>query len=83
MNDLKQLWLEAPEDQLDRSMIVLIEQWSEQPKAIEILEVVDMCIHYGLASDFVVASLQVMLDAAIINEQTTLKQLEQLAVWRF
>jgi hypothetical protein len=83
MNNLKQLLLEAPEEQLDRSMITLIEQWDEPPRAIQILEVVDMCIYYGLSSDFVVASLQVMLDAAMINEQTTLEQLEQRAVWRF
>jgi len=83
MNDLKQLMLEAPEEQLDRSMIPLIEQWDQQPRAIQILEVVDKCIHYGLASGFVVASLQVMLDNAIANEQTTLEQLEPLAVWRY
>ena len=83
MNDLKQLILEAPENHLDRSMIPLIEKWDEHPRAIQILEVVDKCIYYGLASDFVVASLQVMLEAAMINEQTTLEQLEQLAVWRF
>lgn len=79
---LKQLMLEAPDGQLDKSMLPLIENWDDEPKAIQILEVLDKCIHYGLASGFVVSSLQIMLEFAMKDQDVTLEQLEPLAVWR-
>lgn len=82
LSDLKALLLEAPDDQLDHSMFPLIEAWDAEPKAIQILEVLDKCIYYALASGFAVKALQVMLDYAMTNEGTTLDQLEPLAVWR-
>jgi hypothetical protein len=82
LSDLKALLLEAPNDHLDHSMFPLIEKWDDEPKAIQILEVLDKCIYYALASGFAVQALQVMLVTATTNENTTLEQLEQLATWR-
>jgi hypothetical protein len=82
LSDLKTLMLQAPNEQLDHSMFPLIEKWDDVPKAIQILEVLDNCIYYALASDFAVKALQIMLDYAMENEKTTLEQLEPLAVWR-
>lgn len=79
---LKQLMLEAPEGQLDPSMLPLIEKWDSEPKAIQILEVLDKCIYYGASSDFVVSVLQIMLEYAMAAEGITLEQLVPLAVWR-
>lgn len=79
---LKQLMLEAPEGQLDPSVLPLIEKWDDEPKAIQILEVLDECIHYGLASGFVVSSLQTMLEFALKNEGITLDHIVAHAVWR-
>ena len=82
MRDLKQMLLAAPDGQLDSSMFPLIEKWDDQPKAIQILEVLDKCIYYALASGFVIGALEVMLDAAMKSENVTLEQLVPLAVWR-
>ena len=79
---MKQLMLEAPDGQLDASMMPLIEKWDDPPTSLQILEVLDKCINYGLASGFVVSALQIMLDTTMINEETTLEQLVPLAVWR-
>lgn len=79
---LKQLMLEAPEGQLDPSMLPLIEKWDSEPKAIQILEVLDKCIYYGASSDFVVSVLQIMLEYSMAAEGITLEQLVPLAVWR-
>lgn len=80
---LRQLMLEAPEGQLDRSVLPLIEKWDDPPKAIQILEVLDECIHYSLASEFVVSTLQTMLDVTLIHEGITLDHIVAQAVWRY
>jgi len=82
MSSLKALLLEAPDDQLDKSMLPLIEMWDDEPKAIQILQVLDRCIYSALASGFVVSTLQIMLEAAMKAEQLTLEQLVPLATWR-
>ena len=82
LSELKQLMLKAPTEQLDHSLFPLIEKWDNEPKAIQILEVLDHCIHASLASEFTIAALQIMLGTAIENENTTLEQLVPLATWR-
>jgi hypothetical protein len=82
LSDLKVLLLQAPNEHLDHSMFPLIEKWDDEPKAIQILEVLDKCIYYALASGFTVSTLQIMLVSAVTNEGTSLEQLLPLATWR-
>lgn len=80
--DLKQLLLQAPEGQLDKSMLPLIEKWDSPPQPIQVLEVVDHCIYSALASGFTVSALQIILDMALQHAGQTLEQIEPLATWR-
>ncbi len=81
--EMKKMLLIAPEDQLDKSMFPLIEKWSEpEVKAIQILEVLDHCIHASLASGFTINLLQTMLDLSLLNENKKLDDILPLATWR-
>lgn len=82
MKELRDLLLKLSDDQLDAKMHPLIQKWDEQPKAIQILEVLDHCINASLASGFVVATLQAFLEVAMKSENTDLASLVKLAIWR-
>ena len=82
MENYKALLLKAPDTQLDRSMLPLIEKWDDQPKAIQILEVLDHCVHGSLASNFVIFTLEILLDGALAAEGITRELLVSQAVWR-
>ena len=82
MNPFSELLLEAPDSQLDASMKPLIKKWSDPPTAIQILEVLDFCIHGALASGFVVAVLQVQYDVALKREGKRHEDMVPLATWR-
>lgn len=79
---MKELLLQAPDGHLDSSMFPYIEQWAEEPTALQILEVLDKCIYAALASGFIIQVLQTMLDSAIAAEKTTLDELVKHASWR-
>lgn len=81
-NELKQMLLLSPDHHLDKTMIPLIEKWSEPFKAIEVLEVVDYCVHGGLASGFVMSVLETILTKAMSDENTTHEELIKQATWR-
>lgn len=80
--NLKKELLKAPGTQLDASMLPYIQKWEDIPKAIDILFVLDRCIHASLASGFVVALLQLQYNIALERENLRHEQLEPLAVWR-
>lgn len=84
--DIDEAWwellLNAPDSQLDASMFPLIRKWSNPPRAIEILEVVDWCIHSSLASGFVLKILQIQLETTMKQEGVTHEELVKLATWR-
>jgi hypothetical protein len=81
--NLIELLLVAPEDQLDPSMLPLIEKWDRPtPKAVQVLEVLDKCIYSAVCTDFVVGVFQTIYDNALENEKTTHAEIEKLAVWR-
>lgn len=77
-----ELLLMGSDSMLDASMHPLIRKWDEEPTAIQILEVLDHCIHGALASGFVVKALQVAYDLACIRESTTHEEVVKLATWR-
>ena len=82
-NSLKQHLLTAPESQLDPAMRKYIEaEWQAEPSALQILEVLDKCIHFGLASGLVIMLLESMLNAAVQRERTDMAALEARATWR-
>lgn len=83
MSELKRLLLEASDAQLDASMKPLIEKWDEpEPTSLQILEVVDHCIHGSLASGFMVAALQALYDAALKREGKNHEDNVPHATWR-
>lgn len=82
MTDAKQIFLSAPDTQLDASLKPLIEKWSDPPSALQLLEVLDKCIRYALASGFVVSALQVMYDAQMKREGITHEEAIRSATWR-
>ena len=82
MNELKQLLLDAPEDQIDAGARQSIATWSEPPKALEIFRTLAECVYGALTSGFVVQVLETMLVVQSKEENLTRAQLEELAIWR-
>lgn len=82
MIELKSLLLQAPDGQLDSSLFPLIEEWSDPPKAIEILEVLDKVIYSSLGSGFTVNVLQLVYNETLQKEGKTHDEMIPLAVWR-
>lgn len=74
--------LEAPDSQLDARMKPLIEKWSDPPTPLQILEVLDHCIHGSLASGFVVSLLQMQYGRACEDAKTTHEEVVKGAKWR-
>jgi hypothetical protein len=82
MNTIVKMLLIAPDSQLDASMKELIKKWDEVPKAIQILEVLDVSCQSSLASDFIMTIMDGLLHDAIKNENTTMEEIIKLARWR-
>lgn len=81
-DELKATLLNAPDKELDASMKPLIEKWSNPPKPIELLEVIDKCIFGSLSSGFVLRILQVIYDVECANNNTTHEEVVKGATWR-
>jgi hypothetical protein len=79
---LKEMLLEAPDSQMDASVKPKINLWSDPPKAIEILEVLDDIVRYSLGSTFTVQLFQMMLNKATEEEKTTYEEVVKQAHWR-
>ena len=82
MNELKEMLLQAPDSELDSCMFPLIKKWDDTPTAIQVMEVLDHCVHGGLASGFVIKLLETMVDNALKEENLTREQLIEKAIWR-
>ena len=80
--ELIALLLKAPDSQLDYSVKPLIQKWDTPPKALQILEVLDLCVHGGLASGLVITLLEKFMHEAIQLEGTTYEALVAQATWR-
>ena len=79
---IQEVLLAAPVGQMDESLKVLIRKWSDPPKALEILEVLDLAIHGALASGVAVKTLQIIYDVALKEEGLTHEGLVPQATWR-
>ena len=82
MNDFVKILLEAPDSQIDSTIKPLIEKWDEQPTPIQILEVLDHCIHASLASGMVVQVLQIIYADACKKNNTSHEEVVKFATWR-
>lgn len=82
MNDIKELLLDAPDGQLDKSARDSILTWSDPPRALEILRTLDECAYAALASGFAMNVLGILLDLRMKEESITRAELEKQAVWR-
>ena len=82
MKELINLLLSGPDSQLDANMRLLINKWSDPPEPIQVLEVLDYCIHCGLASGLVVQVLQAIYDNILKNNFITHEEVVKLATWR-
>jgi hypothetical protein len=80
--DVREMFCSMSDGQIDAHMHPLIRAWSEPPTAIQVLEVLDACIHGALASGFVVAALQALYDIACKREGTTHEEVVKGASWR-
>lgn len=74
--------LEAPDHHLDPVMKPYVEKWSDPPTALQVLEVLDLCISDAMASGFIVTVLQALYDITCKEEKTTHDDVVKLAVWR-
>lgn len=74
--------LSAPDSQLDASMKTLIESWSSPPTPLQVLAVLDQCVHGSLASGVVISLLQIFYHEALKDAKTTHEEVIKLAVWR-
>lgn len=81
MKKIVDVLLIASDDQMDASMKPLIKKWSEPPEPIQVLEVIDLCIHGGLASSIVVHTLQILYDMLCKSNNTTHDEVVKLAIW--
>ncbi len=82
MIKLKQLLLLAPKGHIDPAAMKTIKEWDKNPKAIQILKTLDICVHSGLASGFVIHVLEQMFNKALKKEKTTYEEVVKEATWR-
>lgn len=82
MKDIIQLLLDAPDGQLDECIKPKIREWSDPPTALQILEVLDQCVHASLCSGFVITVFETLLKKAIESEGTTYNDVVSKATWR-
>lgn len=81
--EIAKLLLEASDNMLDACMKPYIEKWSDPPKAVELLEVLDRCIFSALASSVVIITLETLYKDALVNENLTHEFVaETQATWR-
>lgn len=82
MIELKQILLEAPEGHIDQVALDSIREWDDEPKAIQVLKTLDLCVKYGLTSGFVVGTLEIILNTQMNLEGVTYEQVVEQAEWR-
>lgn len=82
LKEFRLLFLSAPNDQIDDTLKERIREWSDTPKAIEILQVLDYASMYSLGSDFAISVMDVAFKLAMEHEQVDIQILLSQAWWR-
>lgn len=80
--EIKAHLLEASDRQFDASLKPRVEKWDEPPTPLQILEVLDQCVHCALASGFVVNLLGIMYDQRLKETGLSNDEVVKYAVWR-
>ena len=81
-HDMIDTLLNLSDSQLDAVVKPLIIKWDQPPTPLQILEVLDLCIHDALASNFVVSFLQALYSIACTRVGLTHEQIVEQAIWR-
>lgn len=81
-DELVSILLDAPDSQLDKAMKPYIRKWSNPPKTVEVLEVLDYCINGSLASGTAILALQTLYEVRCKAENTTHEEVAKHATWR-
>lgn len=76
------VFMKAPKEHLAGELKQTIECWSDPPKSLQILEILDRCKIENKASEFTINILQTMYDLAIKEENVTHEENVSLATWR-
>lgn len=79
---LKQHLLVAPAGVLSPLLLPIVERWNDPPTSIQLLELLDQCVHTGGAAGFVVTALEAVMLKTMQDEGVTSEDLLPLAVWR-
>lgn len=80
---MKQLLLAAPEAQLSKQCVKLVNLWKEpEPTVLQVLAVIDWAVYTGGASRSCMLVLETLLNKAVFREGTTLIELYACAPWR-
>lgn len=82
LKEFRLLFLSASNDQIDDTLKERIREWSDTPKAIEILQVLDYASMYSLGSDFAISVMDVAFKLAMEHEQVDIQILLSQAWWR-
>ena len=80
--EIVEVLLQLSERHIDEAVKPMLEKWSDPPEPIQILEVIDQCVHGSLASGFVVTTLQAMYKMSCEDHNTTHEQVVVNATWR-
>lgn len=74
--------LNAPESQLDKTILADIKNWNYEASALDILFILDKITYFSLASEFVVGIFQLLLDQAMEDEDTNFDDLSLQRTWK-
>lgn len=80
--NMKEAFLSAPPDMMDREIREIIERWDDDTKSIQVLETIDMAIHHSSASGLTVSLLQKYYGTLLQKEGKTHEDNVPLATWR-
>lgn len=82
MDTIKSLLLEAPDGHMSASVKTLIEKWDDEPKSLNVLELLDAIVLTGGGSAFLMGILQELLTRTLNKEGVSLEETITLATWR-
>lgn len=79
---LKNMLLHQSEASFDSVLKPIVSKWDDEPTPLQILEILDKCIHGGLASGTVISILQKFYDVECHKNNTTHEEVVKNATWR-
>ncbi len=80
---LKEMLLHQSEASFDSVLKPIVAEWPDEPTPLQILEVLDKCIHGGLASGIVISILQNVYDVECRKRNITHEAVAANATWRY